>query len=153
MRSSVLIALLAGLAAFAPSAAAARPPSVLTQEHPVFQVRPGVISYTGDGTGIVGGLDGTGVRHLGRLHWTTYSDREGVATGKLWLDDCTPDCAQGTYSATRVQVHVFSPSHGRFRRLALRYEYKGKRYDDRRVIHFYAGFNGSRGYWAYAIVS
>lgn len=126
-------------------------PKVLTQEKPAFQVRPATISYTGDGTGIVGGLDGTSVRHLGRLHWSTYNSRRGFAIGRVWLDDCSPDCADGTFTPSRVRVQVFDPSRGHFRRLTLSYRYRGRDYVDRRLAHYYAGVSGSPGYWSYAI--
>jgi hypothetical protein len=148
MPRSVLIVLTAGVLVAAP-AASARLPSVLTQGHPAFQVRPASISYTGDGTGFVGGLDGTGVRHLGRLGWTTYNRAQGLASGLLWLNDCLPNCAQGHFSATHVGVRVSSPRSGRFRRLTLTYDYRGHHYVDRLVIHHYV-IGGGRGFWGYA---
>ncbi|MHB1834553.1 MAG: hypothetical protein ACYCXW_06270, partial [Solirubrobacteraceae bacterium] len=51
-------ALLSSMAAMmfaALPAAAASLPKVLTQQTPMFQLRPAVISYTGDGTGYIGG--------------------------------------------------------------------------------------------------
>lgn len=136
-----------------PQAASARLPAVLTQLKPEFQVQPAVISYTGDGTGLVGGRDGKSVRHPGHLHWTTYNRRHGVGHGLLWLDDCTPSCADGRFHSTRVAVYVFSPRHGRFRRLTLRYTYHGKRYVDRRGIRHYSGDDGYPGGWSYYIIS
>lgn len=150
MHRLLLAALVAGLALAAPAAAAALP-KVLTQARPAFQARPGIISYTGDGTAVVGGLDGTSVRHLGHLQWMTYNRHQGLATGLLWLNDCTPDCADGAYTPHRVSVHVFSPKHGRFRRLTLSYRDHGRQRTDRRVIHFYRSLNGGTGTWAYAI--
>jgi hypothetical protein len=147
---SVLLAVVA-LAAW-PAVAAARLPKVLTQLRPAFQVRPAVISYTGDGTGLVGGADGTSARHPGHLRWTTYNDRQGIATGLVWLNDCEPDCADGTFHSTPVSVHVFSPRTGRFRFLTLKYTYQGHRYTDRRAARYYAGSDGYPGTWAYAIV-
>jgi hypothetical protein len=149
MRRALLV-LVATLTVFVPSALAARGlPKVLTQETPVFQVRPATISYTGDGTGIVGGLDGTSVRHLGHLNWTTYNSGEGLAVGLVWLDNCTPDCAQGRFSAHRVHVRVSQASNGHFRLLTLRYRDQGHSYVDHRVAHYYHG--GGEAFWAYAI--
>jgi hypothetical protein len=134
-----------------PAAAATGIPKVLTQETPAFQIRPAVISYTGDGTGVVGGLDGTSVRHLGHLRWTTYNAHLGVAVGRVWLDGCSPDCADGRFTPSRVRVRVSSPTHGHFRLLTLTYRYGGRRYVDRRVAKWYAGLDGVPGYWNYAI--
>lgn len=139
------------LSALGAASASARLPTVLTQQRPAFQVRPAVIGYTGDGTGIVGGRNGTSARHLGSLHWTTYNASSGWATGLVWLDDCSPDCANGTFTSSRVSVHVFSPSGRHFKRLTLRYRYLGRRYTDRREARYYAGSNGIAGFWAYAI--
>ena len=84
MRWPVTAALL--FAASVTAAATATPalPGVLTQGTPAFQVRPAVIGYTGDGTGIVGGADGTSARHPGHLRWTTYNTQEGVGHGLVW---------------------------------------------------------------------
>jgi hypothetical protein len=139
------------MAAGAAAGPAAALPKVLTQETRAFQVRPAVISYTGDGTGYVGGLDGTSAQNLGHLQWTTYTREEGLAVGLVWLDNCTPDCADGTFSATKVRVRVSSPTQGHFRLLTLRYSYRGRRYVDRRVAKFYRGTAGLPSYWAYAI--
>ena len=150
------LVLAASLAAALPDAtqgmAAARLPSVLTQGRPAFEVRPASISYTGDGTGIVGGSDGRDARHPGHLRWVTYDERQGVGHGVVWLDDCDPSCAEGTFASTPVAVHVFSPGAGRFRRLTLTYTYRGQRYVDRRMVRHFAAGGGLPGYWAYAIV-
>jgi hypothetical protein len=148
---TLLVSVATMMATGIPVASAAALPKVLTQEHPTFQVRPAVIAYTGDGTGIVGGPDGTSETDLGHLNWTTYNRRAGVAVGLVWLDDCTPDCASGTFNSAAVRVRVSSPTHGHFRLLTLRYTYQGKRYADRRVAQFYRGGSGVPSYWAYAI--
>lgn len=148
----MLFVLVAALAVAAPSAlGATRLPRVLTQETPAFRERPATIGYTGDGTGIIGGTDGTSVRNLGHLRWTTYSVRLGSAIGLVWLDNCTPSCAGGRFSPSRAQVRVTEPTHGHFRLLTLRYSYHGHRYVDRRVAQYYRGSAGLAGYWAYAI--
>lgn len=138
-------------AASARSAEAAGLPKILTQSstHP-FQVRPAVISYTGDGTGIVGGPDGTDTRHLGRLRWPVYTRRQAYGSGLVWLNDCEPSCAEGDFSGVPVRLHAFAPRGGRFRRLTLSYTYEGQHYTDRRIIRH---FGGAGGYWNYAIVS
>src|SRR5919206_4619957 len=83
-----------------PAAALARPPRTVSNVEPYLRVRPAKISYTGDGTGIVGGFDGTSARHPGHLRWLSYTRRDGRARGLLWLDDCEPSCAEGTFHAT-----------------------------------------------------
>jgi hypothetical protein len=147
--SLVLVAALALIVSSA--SAASRPPKVLTQENPTFQVRPATISYTGDGTGIVGGDDGRSARKPGHLKWTAYNRKVGRAIGVVWLDDCTPSCAQGRFSPSPVRVQVSEPTHGHFRLLTLRYRYHGRRYVDRRVTQYYREGPGEAGFWAYAI--
>lgn len=147
---AALIAFSLALLLAAPGIAAARLPAVLTEHSPAFAVRPATIDYTGDGSAVVGGLDGTGPRHLGRLKWTTYSKRQGMATGLLWINNCMPDCAGGHFSPVRVNVHVFSPHSGHFRRLTLTYDYQGHHDVDRREIHLYR--TPGQPIWGYRVV-
>jgi hypothetical protein len=143
---TVVVASLACLAC--PAAAMAKLPKVLTQhvKH-LFVVRPATIEYTGDGTGVLGGTDGSSVRHPGRLDWTKYNRRQGYAKGVDWLNDCRPSCAEGDFHRVPVRVHVFRPRHGRFTRLTLRFTYEGKRVVDRRGIRRYGD------YWGYCIIN
>ena len=152
MRHLAIVGSLA-LALVLPAAAVARLPAVLTQEKPEFQVKPATISYTGDGTGLIGGLDGSSVRHLGHLDWTRYTRRQGTARGLVWLDDCEPDCADGAFHPYKVRVRVSSPSHARFRLLTLKFVFHGKHVTDKRQIQHFSGMNGAPGFWEYAIVS
>jgi hypothetical protein len=111
-----------------------------------------MIGYTGDGTGVIGGTDGTSARHPGHLRWSTYTHRQAIGHGLVWLDDCDPDCADGTFTSTPVTVHAFAPKGGHFRRLTLQYTYQGSRYTDRRAIRRLPGSDGAPGYWVYYIV-
>lgn len=147
----------AGLAAvflcllFVPSAlASARQPRLLADgPHGVltWQVRPAHILYTGDGSGRLGGFDGTGAAHPGDLKWTTLTRTQATGSGAVWLDNCTPDCADGKFTAYAVKVRAFRPVKGRFTRLTLRYSYHGKRRVDTR------GIRRTGSFWSYYIVS
>lgn len=139
------------LALAAPTATAASLPKVFTQLTPRFQVRPPVISYTGDGTGIVGGTNGSSARHSGHLHWSRDNHTQGVAHGLVWLDDCEPDCAEGSFHPHKVYVHVYSPIHGRFRNLTLSYSANGRHVVDRRRLRCFPPAFGIKGYWAWDI--
>jgi hypothetical protein len=136
-----------------PAAALARPPRTVSNVKPYLRVRPATISYTGDGTGIVGGFDGTSVRRPGHLRWLSYTRRDGRARGLLWLDDCEPSCAEGTFHATPVRVHVWRARHGVFRRLTLSFRSRGRRWLDRRRAAYMPPSDGLAGYWDYFIVS
>lgn len=111
-------------------------------------VRPASIIYTGDGSGILGGFDGSG--HSGRfghLHWSSWTTSQALGSGAVWLDDCTPDCAGGTFHAVRVELRAFRPSGPVFTRLTLTYTYQGKHYVDRRTL-------ARRGaFWVYGVSS
>lgn len=108
------------------------------------QRRPFVVSFTGDGTGYLGGWTGrkrvtradlrrTGLRaSFGRLRWTTWNAREGRAFGIEWLNNCRPSCGEGTFYVVPVNVHVYRPNaSGIFTRLEIRS--KRGRVLDRRV--------------------
>lgn len=145
--SQSVMSTVATMAALAlPASAPAAWPGVLTGDGGRFVVKPASIAYTGDSTGFVGGVDGTGWAHPGRLRWTAYGPRQGRATGVVWLDDCEPSCAAGTFTAHPVKVHVFAPRSGRFTRLTLQYAYAGQAVVNRRALH------RTRSSWSYAIL-
>jgi hypothetical protein len=135
-----------------PAVASAALPKVLTQDSSErFAVRPAAIGYTGDATAILGGSNGSGPRRPGRLRWTRYTPREGVAKGMNWINDCEPSCAEGDFSSVPVTVHVFSPKRGRFTRLTMKFTYDGDEITDRRRLR-HTG-SGRSGYWYYEILS
>jgi hypothetical protein len=112
-------------------------PGVLTQtgRGSPFVVRPAQIVYTGDGSGVLGGFSGTGpYPRYGRLKWSGWNSRQAVGSGAVWLDDCEPDCAEGTFHSYAVKVHAFDPQADHFTRLTLRYDYEGKEVIDRRGV-------------------
>ena len=105
--------------------------TVPTQEWGL-QQRPYVISWTGDGTGYLGGanarssvtradLQRGGIRgNMGRLRWTTWNATEGRAWGVDWLNNCIPSCGQGTFFPKNANVHVYRPNaSGIFTRLEI----------------------------------
>jgi hypothetical protein len=97
-----------------------------------WQVRPASILYTGDSTGILGGFDGTGIAHPGHLKWRSWTTNRASATGAVWIDDCKPNCAKGTFSPHAVKASAFRPVRGHFTRLRLRYGAHVERWGIRR---------------------
>jgi hypothetical protein len=85
---------------------------------------PGLLVYSGDGSAFMAGL-GASTRNSGHLHWTTWNQTQARGWGGDWHDDCTPDCADGTYSAYRVNVHLYRPEqlggHLVFSRMTMTY--------------------------------
>ncbi len=132
---------------FCSTASAEALPGVLTQigHGPPFAVRPAQIIYTGDGSGILGGFTGKGpLRHFGRLHWASWTGSQARGSGAVWLDDCTPNCAQGTFHSSPVQIRAFAEQSGHFTRLTLRYTHNGKHVHDQLDV---AKFGGDYGYY------
>jgi hypothetical protein len=141
---SALAALAAAvLWAFGAGSAAARPQAHAARRHlPVLAtgdltaiVRPHSISYTGDGTGIIGRLPsyspGVGQRP-GYLHWTMWTRTHAEAVGTLWVKSCIPDCAGSPYYRQPVRVTAGRVRDGHFTRLTLYYSYQGQAVVDRR---------------------
>lgn len=77
------------------------------------QVRPKIIVWTGDGSGLFAGRGRPRpkTRSFGRLHWTEWRGKsEARAWGANWFDDCSPDCAGGTFTAYAVNLRAFRPA-------------------------------------------
>jgi hypothetical protein len=119
-------------------------PTKLSVQHPL-AVRPPNVNYTGDGSGMLGGFDGTGTGgHFGHLKWSVWSQLEAVGFGALWLDTCEPNCASGQFVAHAVSVRAFAPLGGYFTRLTLRYSYKAAVITDERAVRREATSSGGR---------
>jgi hypothetical protein len=121
--TAVLIAL-AGATALAKVQVPAYDGPIVPGKNP--QVRPGTITYTGDGSGLVAGR-GTRSRDpkFGRLHWTAWNATEGRAFGADWVNNCVPFCAAGTFTPYPVNIRVFRPrvvaGHRIFTRMQVTY--------------------------------
>jgi hypothetical protein len=57
------------------------------------QVRPGTFDFFCDGSGSFTGL-----------RWSTWNASMAAATGVQYLDNCTPNCARGTWSHRTVDL-------------------------------------------------
>jgi hypothetical protein len=62
------------------------------------QVRPSSFALSCDGS-----------YELSKLSWTSWNLNEATATGLSYVNDCTPNCAQGTWSHTNVIVVLWRP--------------------------------------------
>jgi hypothetical protein len=54
-------------------------------------------------------LSGDGTASLYKMTWTAWSAAEAVGTGTYKLDDCSPDCAQGTVYPVTAVVTLSGP--------------------------------------------
>jgi hypothetical protein len=57
------------------------------------EVRPGTFDLFCDGSG-----------YFTRLRWSTWNASTAAATGVLYVDNCEPNCAQGTWSHRTVDL-------------------------------------------------
>ena len=59
------------------------------------EVKPSQITTSGDGSG-----------YVDKITWTNWGSGEATGTGTLELDNCNPNCAQGTYTGYPATVTV-----------------------------------------------
>ncbi|HWX43894.1 MAG TPA: hypothetical protein VNY52_01060 [Solirubrobacteraceae bacterium] len=71
------------------------------------QVRPATITYTGDGTGFLGGANVRN-RRAG-IDWTKWTSATALGTGFNQLDNCNPDCARGMFHGYAVKIELWRP--------------------------------------------
>jgi hypothetical protein len=120
----LLLAALASLSFSAMAlAASTQLPTLLTVgDGNSFAVRPLTIGYTGDGTGVIGKL---GPKRRGRWHWQSWTGSSAFGTGTVWLDDCVPDCARGTYHSHNGSVLANRVRNGHFTRMKIQFRFRG----------------------------
>ena len=107
--------------------------------------RPRQIVYTGDGSGVLGGFTGKGpLPRFGRLLWPNWTDTQAQGSGAVWLDDCAPNCAEGSFHPYAAKVRALAPRSGHFTRLTLNYDHNGKRVIERLGI---SKFGANYGYY------
>ncbi len=71
------------------------------------QVKPVRITYTGDGTGFLGGASAR--KQNSDIQWTRWTTRVALGTGFNQLNNCNPSCAGGTYRGYRVKIELWRP--------------------------------------------
>jgi hypothetical protein len=92
-----------------------------------FKVRPAAILVSGDGSAWLGG-DGYGVPpDYGTIRWTTFGRSSARGRGRVFVNDCDPDCAGGTFSNWKAVIRARRVRHGHYTRLSAAYERNGER--------------------------
>ena len=127
--------------------ASTRPVRLATQDiDKPLQVRPRLVSYTGDGTGYLAGRKSSPKNYeRGGLSWLRWSHQSAVARGFDWLNNCRPSCADGRFSKHRATVLARRPRHGLFTRLVIKFRFRGGwRFDHRALIY-------ASGYYSWGI--
>lgn len=71
------------------------------------KVRPATIVYTGDGTGLLAGAHVS--RHSSPIRWRKWTTRVALGSGYNQLNDCRPDCADGTFHGFPVRIELWRP--------------------------------------------
>lgn len=140
-----------------PAVASSSEVTLATQDadHP-FQIRPKLVSYTGDGTGYLAGRT-TNPHHLDRdgLNWGSWKATWGFAHGYAWINNCRPSCANGHFFKHRAGVRVRRPRNGHFTRMTIRYRYAGKHVVDHRALQYippsHYGNESFPGYFVWGI--
>lgn len=111
--AALALLVLAALGVFASttSAAGQLPASPVyldaTNAYNGLQVEPVTITYTGDGTGFLGGAN-AGNRSAG-IVWTKWTANVALGTGFNQLNDCNPYCARGRFHGYAVKVELWRP--------------------------------------------
>jgi hypothetical protein len=112
-----------------------------------FQVRPEILPLSGDGTVFVGGpgwkTRGRRILNFGAVEWTSFGGSEATGIGLLWLNNCTPDCAEGSFRHYSATVTATVVHKGHYTRLKVE-SIVGKRH----VNDVYGLYEaGSRSSW------
>jgi len=104
----------------------AAPPTLLTGG-PLrgrFAVRPGTI-WTGAGVTVfhyIGPSPGKG----GSIRWSEWTASEAHGVGTLWINDCVPDTARGTWHGYRATIDASRVRDGRYTRMTVRFRENGE---------------------------
>src|ERR1700678_3535698 len=101
------IAGIAAALALAASASAAALPAVVAEIGPAYygsiQVRPAEIVWAGDGAGLLGGRRHPNARPAdSEIHWIAWTRSSATGAAYSWLDNCAPDCADGSFTSYPV---------------------------------------------------
>lgn len=131
-RRVIILSLIAviGASLIATSVAAAEAPRLLrTDVTATFAVHPATLFFGCCGQFFIGGPGRTSQaprkHQLGHIHWTSWKAVGAKGTGTLFMDNCSPNCAEGTYVPYPVVITAWRVRSGRYTRLELVYTYNG----------------------------
>ena len=118
----------------ATTAEATRSPTLLAADFTSqFATRPAGMSFGVSGNLIIGGPNVSSQRfrsgRYGHIRWTRWTTRRALGYGTLWLNNCSPNCPEGTYEPSRVVIKASNERSGRYSDLSLLYRLHGKRAD------------------------
>lgn len=88
-----------------------------------FEVRPEILPLSADGTAFVGGhgwkARGHRVSNFGAVQWTSFGGSKATGRGLLWLNNCTPDCAGGSFQHYPATVTAAAVRKAHYTRLTV----------------------------------
>jgi hypothetical protein len=97
----------------------------------LFSTRPATMTFGASGNLLIGGpgvsRDQFRSGRFGHIRWTRWTTRKARGHGMIWANDCSPNCPEGTFDPSRVTVIASAGRSGRYKRLSLVYEVRGKR--------------------------
>lgn len=101
---------LAALLAISGNALAGVLPAIpsMTSNPKAVSYRPAEMVHSGDGSAYLAG-NGASARSPGKIRWTSWTGSEALGSGANWLNNCTPSCAQGKYTAYLSSVLAYRP--------------------------------------------
>jgi hypothetical protein len=95
-----------------------------TQE--TFGIRPDIVPLSGDGTAFVGGPGwqehGQRISSFGRIAWASFGGSKASGRGLMWLNDCTPDCAEGRFQHYPAKIQASSIREHHYTRLIVTFK-------------------------------
>ena len=148
---SLVTALAAGAALLPVTATNAAPlPRLLAATFGSFSVRPAQMILSGDGSLIIAGPAAWIGRNptpqrpggqFGHITWTAWTATAATGVGVEWLDNCKPNCAEGTYFPATVRLAASQPAAGVYGRLTLSFP-DGARTERFTLQHVNSGPNG-----------
>ena len=136
------------------SIAVIQEPTLLGSRNPsspeTFRIRPEVLSLSGDGTVFVGGpgwkVRGKRVLSFGSIGWTSFGGAQASGQGLVWLNDCKPNCADGSFQhhPARIQAKAIQKHH--YTALIVSFTAGGRSATDKYTLRT----AGSSSYWQLA---
>ncbi len=110
-------------------------------------VKPASITYSGDGSAYFAGAARSNHRDK-PLTWSSWTATAGKGSGFNWLNNCTPNCAAGTFHAFPVKLDAYRPKrlggHLIFTRMKVTFTGKMPKHSTRtqlwKVVHQSGGY-------------
>ena len=92
-----------------------------------FAVKPVTIAnITGDGSALLDQMKSRG----GAIHWSAWTSSRADGAGKIWIDDCIPDTAGGTFHGRPATIHASRVRTGHYTRMTVSFRAGDRMWDE-----------------------